>query len=267
MEYQIGDFSKIISISVKTLRYYHEINLICPCRIDSESGYRFYDDSCINKAQRIKILKALDFNLKEIKNIIEKYEEDDDLSMIMKLKLIETKTKINEYRQIQKTLELIISNQRKTSMKNNEDIIIKKVDDILIASIRTKDKYSNVGMYMSKISKQYSKVICGKPFSLYYDTEYKEDGVDMEICFPVKQQIDNNGVTTRILKGGQVLSVFHKGAYEEIGEAYKSLLYYINKNSIKISMPTREIYIKGPGMIFEGKPQKYLTELQMIISD
>lgn len=30
-------------------------------------------------------------------------------------------------------------------------------------------------------------------------------------------------------------------------------------------MPTREVYLKGPGMIFKGNPKNYLTEIQMLI--
>jgi hypothetical protein len=29
--------------------------------------------------------------------------------------------------------------------------------------------------------------------------------------------------------------------------------------------PTREIYLKGPGMIFKGNPENYLTEIQIMI--
>ena len=32
-----------------------------------------------------------------------------------------------------------------------------------------------------------------------------------------------------------------------------------------IDMPTREVYLKGPGMIFKGNPNKYLTEIQILI--
>jgi len=40
--YTIGTFSKLTDISVKTLRYYHEIDLISPSYIDPETNYRYY---------------------------------------------------------------------------------------------------------------------------------------------------------------------------------------------------------------------------------
>jgi hypothetical protein len=32
-------------------------------------------------------------------------------------------------------------------------------------------------------------------------------------------------------------------------------------------MPTREVYLKGPGMIFKGNPKRYLTEIQVPIRE
>jgi effector-binding domain-containing protein len=34
---------------------------------------------------------------------------------------------------------------------------------------------------------------------------------------------------------------------------------------LKPCQPPREIYLKGPGMLFPGNPRKYLTEVQVIV--
>lgn len=38
--YQIGEVSKICNIPIKTLRYYDEIGLLIPRKIDPDSNYR-----------------------------------------------------------------------------------------------------------------------------------------------------------------------------------------------------------------------------------
>ena len=38
----IGDFSRATHLSIKTLRYYHEVGLLEPAVIDPDSGYRYY---------------------------------------------------------------------------------------------------------------------------------------------------------------------------------------------------------------------------------
>jgi DNA-binding transcriptional MerR regulator len=37
----IGEFSRLTHVSVKALRHYHDLDLLCPARIDPGGGYRF----------------------------------------------------------------------------------------------------------------------------------------------------------------------------------------------------------------------------------
>ena len=67
MLYKIGDFSKKTNVSVKTLRYYDEINLFKPVEIDLFTGYRYYSDGQINNLNIILSLKRVGFSLEEIK--------------------------------------------------------------------------------------------------------------------------------------------------------------------------------------------------------
>ena len=58
-----------------------------------------------------------------------------------------------------------------------------------------------------------------------------------------------------------------KGPYDEVGPTYQALISYAKEHGLEIKAPCREIYIKGPGMIFKGNPQKYVTEVQIPIAD
>lgn len=65
--YKIGEFSKIVDIPVRTLRYYAEYGVLIPNEVDTFTGYKYYDDENILECELIKILKTLDFTLDEIK--------------------------------------------------------------------------------------------------------------------------------------------------------------------------------------------------------
>lgn len=78
--YKIGDFSKITGISVKTLRYYDEINLFKPSYQDYFTGYRYYEDNQIDEIQKIKKLREINLSLNEIKD----YLETGDINIILK---------------------------------------------------------------------------------------------------------------------------------------------------------------------------------------
>ena len=66
--YKIGEFSKMVNVPVKTLRYYDEISLLKPTVVDIYSNYRYYTDEQIKKLKIIFELKDAGFSLLEIKN-------------------------------------------------------------------------------------------------------------------------------------------------------------------------------------------------------
>ena len=87
--YKIGEVSTLCNISIKTLRYYEELGLIKPVKVDIYSGYRYYDESNIEIIYKIQLLKELGFSLQEIKEFDEESFEDkvkDINSQIKKLK-------------------------------------------------------------------------------------------------------------------------------------------------------------------------------------
>jgi hypothetical protein len=52
---------------------------------------------------------------------------------------------------------------------------------------------------------------------------------------------------------------------EELGRSHEKILGYIKSKGYKMRLPSQEIYLKGPGMLFKGNPKKYLTEIQIMI--
>lgn len=65
--YRIGEFSTLTGASVKTLRYYDEINLLKPSNVDKFTNYRYYTEDELQQFKRIEYLKRLGFTLEEIK--------------------------------------------------------------------------------------------------------------------------------------------------------------------------------------------------------
>lgn len=64
---RIGEFSKLTCVSIRTLRYYDEIDLFKPAELDLFTGYRYYNEEQIEDLKIINQLKAVGFTLDEIK--------------------------------------------------------------------------------------------------------------------------------------------------------------------------------------------------------
>ena len=69
MEYTIQKLAQLAGVSTRTLRYYDEVGILKPARINS-SGYRMYGEKEINQLQQILFYRALDVRIDEIKRIL-----------------------------------------------------------------------------------------------------------------------------------------------------------------------------------------------------
>ena len=81
MVYKIGDFSSIVNISIRTLRYYDDIGLLKPEIVDKFTNYRYYTEDNVVEACFITLLKEVGFTLQEIidyKNFLNSYDDNDD---------------------------------------------------------------------------------------------------------------------------------------------------------------------------------------------
>lgn len=85
---------------------------------------------------------------------------------------------------------------------------------------------------------------------LYYDGEYREGDADFEPCFPVRKEIVAPGISFHQVEGGRCLTLIHRGPYDQIGRSYGKLLKHAAEAGVKFALPAREVYVKGPGMIF-----------------
>jgi len=68
--YSIGEIAKIVQVSVDTLRYYDEIDLLKPCYIQEENRYRYYSKDQLNDLVFILEMKSYGFSLDAIRELL-----------------------------------------------------------------------------------------------------------------------------------------------------------------------------------------------------
>lgn len=259
----IGEFSRAASLTVKTLRYYHELGILVPGRIDDFSGYRYYDSTALERAAAIRQLKEIGFSLSEIKSILDECHEDAELTSFVEKKLEQVKRKLTEYEEMRSKLLIFENSIKESKVMKKSTFEINEIElaDKIICSVRYKGRYDDIGLYLGLLYKKAGRYVKGKPFCLYHDGEYMESNADVEVCLEVRKELQVEGINCRILKGGRAVSLIHRGPYGTQGQSYGRLFDYCNERGLTTVIPGREVYLKGPGMIFKGNPQKYLTEL------
>ncbi|WDV45807.1 GyrI-like domain-containing protein [Clostridiaceae bacterium M8S5] len=260
--YKIGEFSKITFLTVKALRYYNDIGLLIPARIDEETNYRYYNEENFKKAMYIKLLRSYEFGIKELQEIIPSINDSEDITKYLLEKHQQIEKKIASFRKMQNNIQNEIKNLKEVNIMNKEQgVSVVEVEEVLIASIRYKGRYEDMGTYIEKLFKEVGGKGESAPFALYYDEDYTEENADIEVAIPVKKPINNGDVTSRILSKQKCVSLTHIGPYDKLSASYKVVTDYIKQNDLKSKTPTREIYIKGPGMLLAGNTKKYETKI------
>ena len=91
MKLQIKEFAELTGVSVRTLHYYDEINLLKPCYVDEQNGYRFYDENSLERMQEILFYRELDFPLKSIAEILASPNYDKQKALAEQKRLLTIK--------------------------------------------------------------------------------------------------------------------------------------------------------------------------------
>src|SRR5580704_2682163 len=66
----IGAFSRLTHLSIKTLRYYHEVGLLEPAVVDPDSGYRYYRPGQAQSAQLVRRFRDLGLPVADVKAVL-----------------------------------------------------------------------------------------------------------------------------------------------------------------------------------------------------
>ena len=118
MEYTVKKLAQLSGVSSRTLRYYDQIGLLKPARINA-SGYRIYGQKEVDLLQQILFYRELEFSLKEIKQIMNDpaFNEMDAL----KSHYNNLKKKRNRLDKIIATLEMTIINKEGEKPMRDKD--------------------------------------------------------------------------------------------------------------------------------------------------
>ena len=108
---------------------------------------------------------------------------------------------------------------------------------------------------------------CTRPpyeFCEYLDKEHKENNILIRHNEAVEcMGKESERIKFKIIPTTKVLSIFYKGAYDEIGVAYSFLMKYVEDNGYQVSGRSRECYIDG--IWNKESVDEWLTEIQIPI--
>ena len=249
---KIGDFARLSQVSVVTLRYYDEMDLLKPVNVDAFTGYRFYSASQLPRLNRILALKDLGFALEQIKLMLADDLTHEQLRSMLTMQRDEVEKRLADE---QGRLSRIEARLRQIEMENkmpNYDVLLKTTPAMLVASCRVtiptndqvpaylKPAYNKVYDYLRKEGAR--DVLC---LTLWHSPADVYENEDAEVIVQIDRSLPGTDeVKVYELPPTQVASVVHQGKFEDFTQGHAALLEWIDANGYRIVGPYREIYIK-----------------------
>jgi DNA-binding transcriptional MerR regulator/effector-binding domain-containing protein len=249
------------------LRYYDETGLLKPAETDNVTGYRLYSADQISNLNKIKFLRDLGFNVSEISVALNKWENEFIIKLLENKRHEIEHTITTEQDKLSK-IELAKKDIFQEKISIHYNVSIKTIPAYQVFSLRrVVYDYSGEGELWKEMSAYIEKnkiPVSNSKFSIFHDTEYRENNVDIEICASVAVMGDAADVFTyRITEPVPIMaSTMINGSFDNIAGASIAFAQWLQEqNKYEMYGQCRQIVHRGPWN--EENPDNYLTEIQI----
>ncbi len=244
------------------LRHYDDIGLLKPAEIDDFTGYRYYREDQLFTISRITALKDMGFSLAEIIKILDSYDDKEKMEAFLSERQKEL-AKLSEETEYKLMLLETARKRLRKEQNMSFDVTVKTIPERYAATVHmVVPHYEDEGLLWSKMAEVKKPLIPAEPclaIAEFFDDEYKEENVEIEVSMTVKGTYeDTEHVKFKTLPAVKVASCVVKGSYDQMGEAYASVVSWIKENGYKMNGPMFNIYHVGP--VQTQDPNEYVTE-------
>ena len=201
--YSIGEYARIAQVSKRLLRYYDEIGLFQPIKIDRDSGHRYYSASQLPELNRILALKDLGISLNQIQRFVRDDISPAEIQGMLSLRKAELEQQVLSELQRIRTIESRLKQiQDRDSLVR--DVIVKEVSEQRFVSARKvlSQVESPDDFFWAVLNTltQGDRVDTGNMTIVFHEDGIDSDYIDMEFGKSLERSsrlslATNNGIT------------------------------------------------------------------------
>lgn len=192
--FKISVFSRLSKVSLKTLRYYDQIGLLKPRKVDHETGYRYYSADQLLEINRIFIYKELGFTLPQIIHLLHEDITFKDIQGMFKLKKSEIQRIIDmeqaKLARIEERMQLLESEGQ---VETVQEIRIKAEDTQQFLSLKAHGKEENIPdlfrTFNHILLKETRQLTQSPQVVLWKEIEDPEDEFEFEVGYFLSREL------------------------------------------------------------------------------
>lgn len=267
---KIGEFSKMMQVTVKTLRLYEQKGLLQPNEVDEWTGYRNYSIAQMQRLTSIRTLQGMGFSLAEIKEI---FDSDTSVPPLEQLerKIADCERQLHMLQGRMQLLSLMRDSRKE--INKMEKFSIQTLPSIIVASHREIIKsWKDLGpLCVDVFGLEMHRLGCRCPmpgycFTVEHNKEYTPTNIDVEYCEQVEEMGQDSAIIQfkRLPEVPTALCMAHHGPYERFYESFTEIFRYIEEQGYHVVGQHRTVYVDG---VWNQKdPEKWLSIIQVPVN-
>ena len=266
---KIGEFSRLMQVTIKTLRHYELKELLIPDEVDEWNGYRYYSTAQMLKLNTIRQLQQLGFTLEEIRELYDNESHAPSVEQLSK-KIDDTEKQLKQL--IARRNQLLEWMDSRKKINIMEKFSIESLPAVIVATHREViPNYAALGLLcVNTIGPEMQRLGCKCPppgycFTIEHNKEYSPSDIDIEYC----EQVEEMGIDSDIIQFKRLdavpkaLCMKHVGPYERFYESFTEAFAYMEQHGYRLTGQPRTCYIDGAWN--QEDPEKWLSIIQIPI--
>jgi DNA-binding transcriptional MerR regulator/effector-binding domain-containing protein len=251
--FSIGEFARLAAVSVRALRYYDEIGLLHPAKVDPGTGYRGYTAEQLGQLNRIVALKELGLSLAQTRQLLDGITLEELQGMLM-LRRAQLEHELEEHQNKLLGVEARLRYLAREGAMPADDIVMKKIPAMGVVAIagrapafgpenivpvvnRSQELFDQLGI--RELVKE------GGPRVIFYEHDHGQD-ITVYLALPVAEPPAELPEPARYL----VLPEIEAAVAVRSGPAagifpvvYHDLVRWADEHGYDVSLPGREVWV------------------------
>jgi DNA-binding transcriptional MerR regulator/effector-binding domain-containing protein len=244
----IGAFSRLTHLSIKTLRYYHEVGLLEPAVVDPDSGYRYYRPGQAHSAHLVRRFRDLSLPVADVKAVLAAPDLAARDAILaghldrMREQLRQTEAAVDSLRR------MLEGGPATTAI---EERVLEGGPTISVAADLMRDDVASwfwdALAGLRAIAAAAGLEQTGPAGGLYDDELFTQDAGHARVYLPVRDSPALDGTGARWeLPAGRFAVALHAGAHLDVDRTYAALGTYAAAHGRDGAGPVRERYLTDP---------------------
>lgn len=224
-------------LSVKTLRHYHDMELLEPHHVDRVTGYRYYTVDQVPNAQVVRRLRDLGMPLADVRAVLTTAPADRAALIARHLERLEHQ--LAETRTAVESLRAFLEPPNVTS-----GITHRSEPATSAAAIRaTVDRDGLLPWWSEAMDELRSAVPTGVPGALFGFDVFSADRGEVTVFVATEDEVPPIGrVRPTIIPAAELAVIEHRGSHDDVDLHYSALGEYATSRQISVDAPLREYY-------------------------